>query len=167
MGLYDKDKMIQELLMIFIRLYFVKIYNQAEVYGLHPGQVALMKELSKREGMSQKELADALHIKPPTVAVSVKRMERSGFIKRKQDEFDQRMSRLYLTENGKNICDEMMKIVDDNEKVLFDGFEQGEVYLFKRFLKQMIDNLANSIPDDMKEVDFHEMDKKCRKAEKE
>lgn len=167
MSLYDKDKTIQDLLMIFIRLYFVKIYNQADAYGLHPGQVAVMKELSKKEGMSQKELADALHIKPPTVAVSVKRMEKSGFIKRQQDEFDQRMSRLYLTENGKNICDEMLKIVDDNEKILFAGFEEGEVYLFKRFLKQMIDNLANSLPDDMKEVDFHEMDKKCRKAEKE
>lgn len=167
MSLYDKDKTIQDLLMIFIRLYFVKIYNQADAYGLHPGQVAVMKELSKKEGMSQKELADALHIKPPTVAVSVKRMEKSGFIKRQQDEFDQRMSRLYLTENGKNICDEMVKIIDGNENVLFDGFEEGEAYLFKRFLKQMIDNLANSMPEDMKEVDFHEMDKKCRKAEKE
>lgn len=167
MDFHDKDKTIQELLMAFIRLYFVKIYNQADGYGLHPGQVAVMKELSKKEGMSQKELADALHIKPPTVAVSIKRMEKSGFVTRKQDEFDQRMSRLYLTENGKSICDEMMKIVNDNEKILFAGFEQGEIYLFKRFLKQMIDNLANSMPEDMKEVDFHEMGKKRRRCEKE
>ena len=126
-----------------------------ESYGLHPGQVAVMKALDRKEGMSQRELADILHIKPPTVAVSIKRMEKNGFIERKPDEKDQRITRIYLTQYGKKINQEIVELLQKNEEELFLGFEEGEKYLFKRFFKQMIENLRMSMPKDAKEPDVH------------
>lgn len=153
------DKTAQGLIMELVHMYFLKIYNQMEGYGLHPGQVAAMKELQKKEGMSQRELADALHIKPPTVAVSIKRMEKGGFVERRPDEKDQRIIRIYLTEYGKKVNDEISELLKENEKVLFKEFEEGEIYLFKRFLKQMIGNIRSTIPKNIKEpkLDFHDV----------
>lgn len=152
---YCHSDSVQGYLKELVHLYFVKIYNQMESYGLHPGQVAVMKALDRKEGMSQRELADILHIKPPTVAVSIKRMEKNGFIERKSDEKDQRITRIYLTQYGKKINQEIVELLQKNEEELFQGFEEGEKYLFKRFFKQMIENLRMSMPKDAKEPDVH------------
>ncbi|MBO8464337.1 MAG: MarR family transcriptional regulator [Firmicutes bacterium] len=152
---YCHSDSVQGYLKELVHLYFVKIYNQMESYGLHPGQVAVMKALDRKEGMSQRELADILHIKPPTVAVSIKRMEKNGFIERKPDEKDQRITRIYLTQYGKKINQEIVELLQKNEEELFQGFEEGEKYLFKRFFKQMIENLRMSMPKDAKEPDVH------------
>lgn len=152
---YCHSDSVQGYLKELVHLYFVKIYNQMESYGLHPGQVAVMKALDRKEGMSQRELADILHIKPPTVAVSIKRMEKNGFIERKPDEKDQRITRIYLTQYGKKINQEIVELLQKNEEELFQGFEEGEKYLFKRFFKQMIENLRMSMPKDVKEPDVH------------
>lgn len=158
-GFDEKKETFQEFLKELAHLYFLKVYNQMEDYGLHPGQVAVMKELEKREGRSQRELADLLHIKPPTVAVSIKRMEKSGFVERKQDEKDQRITRIYLTEYGKQVNKEISELLQKNEADLFIGFEEGEKYLFRRFLKQMIQNLHETMPQNVKEpgMHFHEL----------
>ncbi len=152
---YCHSDSVQGYLKELVHLYFVKIYNQMESYGLHPGQVAVMKALDRKEGISQRELADILHIKPPTVAVSIKRMEKNGFIERKPDEKDQRITRIYLTQYGKKINQEIVELLQKNEEELFQGFEEGEKYLFKRFFKQMIENLRMSMPKDAKEPDVH------------
>lgn len=152
---YCHSDSVQGYLKELVHLYFVKIYNQMESYGLHPGQVAVMKALDRKEGISQRELADILHIKPPTVAVSIKRMEKNGFIERKPDEKDQRITRIYLTQYGKKINQEIVELLQKNEEELFQGFEEGEKYLFKRFFKQMIENLRMSMPKDVKEPDVH------------
>ena len=161
----EKEQTVQGLLKELVHTYFLKVYNQMDQYGLHPGQVAVLQELQKKEGMSQRELADALHIKPPTVAVSIKRMEKSGFVERHADEKDQRMLRIYLTEYGKKVNSEILELLRQNEKELFSGFEEGEMYLFKRCLKQMIQNLQYTMPKEVKkpEMPFEHM---CGEKEK-
>ncbi len=54
-----------------------------------------------KDGLSQREIAEKLHIKPPTVNVTVQRLEKAGFLYREADEKDQRISRIYMTEKGK------------------------------------------------------------------
>lgn len=69
-----------------MRLYFTRNYALMEKLDVHPGQVPLLLQLHRHGGMRQKELVGKLMVKPPTVTVMIKRMEKSGFIQRKQDE---------------------------------------------------------------------------------
>ena len=156
MDIFDEQSgTIQSLMKEFAHLYFLRGYNQMDSMGLHPGQVPLLKALYEKEGMSQRELADMLHIKPPTVAVSIKRMEKNGFIERRQDEKDQRITRIYLTEHGKKVNGEIIELLKENEEIIFQGFEEAERYLFKRFFRQMIKNLQMVIPKDVKNPNMH------------
>lgn len=91
--------------------------------------------------MSQREIAEHLRIKPPTVNVTVQRLEKAGFLFRKADEKDQRVSRIYLTEKGKQAKERGMKRVEENEKILFDGFSDAELCLLRRFLEQITANI--------------------------
>lgn len=97
--------------------------------------------LSKREGLSQSEISRELKIKPSTVAVSMKRMEKNGLIVRKTDEKDQRIQRIYGTDKLKMSQKEIYKIVQENEKIMMDGFTESELHLMNRFLHQIYENL--------------------------
>lgn len=94
--------------------------------------------------MSQKEISQKLNISPPTVAVSIKRLERAGFLERKTDEKDQRKSRIYLTEEGRDMIRKSKAYIEENEKVLFKGFSESELCLLRRFFDQMIFNLEQA-----------------------
>ena len=107
------------------RRFMAKCFGQMQELGIYPGQIPVLGLLAHKDGLSQREIAEKLHIKPPTVNVTVQRLEKAGFLYREADEKDQRISRIYMTEKGKQAKESGMKKVQDNEKILLDGFSDG------------------------------------------
>lgn len=70
-------------------------------HGGHPGQAGCLWALGAREGLSQRELAEMVHLAPPTVTAMLQKMEKAGLIERWDDEEDQRITRIRLTETGR------------------------------------------------------------------
>ena len=132
------------ILTMFMRIdrsFMAKCFGQMQELGIYPGQIPVLGLLSYRDGLSQREIAEKLHIKPPTGNVTVQRLEKAGFLYRKADEKDQRISRIYLTEKGKQTKESGMKKVQDNEKILLDGFSEEDLGLLRRFLDQITENI--------------------------
>ena len=123
------------------RRFMGKCFGQMQELGIYPGQIPVLGLLAYKDGLSQREIAEHLRIKPPTVNVTVQRLEKAGFLFRKADEKDQRVSRIYLTEKGKQAKERGMKRVEENEKILFDGFSDAELCLLRRFLEQITANI--------------------------
>jgi DNA-binding MarR family transcriptional regulator len=71
--------------------------------GGHPGQAGLLWAVGTREGVSQRELADMVHLSAPTVTTMLQKMERAGLVERWADEDDQRLTRLKLTDAGREL----------------------------------------------------------------
>lgn len=67
---------------------------------MHPSQSFCCVLIERNPGLSQRELADRIHIKPATVTIMLQRMEKSGLIRRESDPKDQRIQRLFVTESG-------------------------------------------------------------------
>ena len=97
--------------------------------------------------MSQKDIAEELHVKPPTVNVMVQRMEKAGIIGRRHDPDDQRVIRVFLTEKGRQMKRCAARQVEKNEEYVLKGFTEAEKCLFRRFMEQIIDNISN-IPEE-------------------
>lgn len=125
-------------------MYFGRAYEALREMDVHPRQVPMLHLLGKKEGLSQRQISEEMKIKPPTVAVSIKRMEKSGLIIRRADEKDQRMSRIYLSPKGRELNENVQKMVEDSENAIFRGFSESEICLMKRFFKQMIENLEQT-----------------------
>lgn len=60
---------------------------------LKAGQAGILAILQMVGPMSQRELADHIHITPPSVNVAVQKLEKLGYIRKEQDEKDQRMNK--------------------------------------------------------------------------
>ena len=71
--------------------------------GGHPGQSGVLPIIAKHEGISQRELAGMMHLSPPTVTAMLQKMERNGLIERYDDPSDQRVTRLKLTDAGRDL----------------------------------------------------------------
>ena len=110
--------------------------------GIHPRQFPVLMAGTRREGIRLRELADLLRVKPPTVTVTVQRLEKAGLVCKKLDENDQRVSRIYLTESGKNLRDEMEILSRKSEAALTEGFSEEELHLLCGFLGRMMENLT-------------------------
>ena len=124
-----------------IRFHYHRTHMLLDEIGLYPGQPPMLLALSREDGQSQKELASKLNIKPATITMMLKRMERAKLVERRQDSLDQRISRVYITEQGKEAwkkVHEVMKIID---KECFSNFTEEEQVLLRRLLMQMRDNL--------------------------
>ncbi|HMK92842.1 MAG TPA: MarR family winged helix-turn-helix transcriptional regulator [Thermoleophilia bacterium] len=68
---------------------------------VHPGQFFCLRAVSAHDGISQRELADELHVAPPSVSRMLQNMERAGLVERRDDEHDQRVTRVYVTDRGR------------------------------------------------------------------
>ncbi|REJ13590.1 MAG: MarR family transcriptional regulator, partial [Paenibacillaceae bacterium] len=66
--------------------------------GLSPAYAFLLMAVQERNGLTQKELGEVLHLTPSTVTRFVEKLERKLLVTTRQDG---RMSRVYLTDKGR------------------------------------------------------------------
>lgn len=68
-----------------------------------PGARLVLSFLAIKDGITQLDLVKATHLRAPTVSVILKKMEAEGMVKRESDPNDLRVTRVYLTEEGRKI----------------------------------------------------------------
>lgn len=137
----ERFRSMQGAFMQLIHRYTEVCFMQLKNVGIHPGQLPFLKIIKYSAGISQSELATRLHVKPPTIAVSVKRLEKAEVIYRRPDPDDMRVSRIYLTEKGMEVAGQIEVLIETNEKALTAGFSGEEIELAKSFFDRMMQNL--------------------------
>ena len=110
--------------------------------GLHVGQEMILGALWDNEGVTQTELADLLLIQPATVTNALRRLEREGYVDRREDPDDQRISRVFSTEEGRNLKGAIQEKWGQLERESFGGLTAEEGLLLRRLLLQVYQNLA-------------------------
>ncbi|WP_443748092.1 MarR family winged helix-turn-helix transcriptional regulator [Asticcacaulis solisilvae] len=81
---------------------FAQAYKQwLEPMGLTYPQYLVMLLLWEKDGRSVNELGQPLMLDSGTLTPLLKRMEKAGFVTRARDERDERVTRIFLTEDGR------------------------------------------------------------------
>lgn len=117
------------------------ITKSAQKAGLYYGQPMILEYIKENSLCTQKELANSLHISPASVATSIKRLEKSGFVNRVTDSEDVRKNRLSLTESGFKALKEFKNICDETDKEMFKGFSDEECETLCTLLDRLYNNL--------------------------
>lgn len=124
-----------------MRFHFLRSHELLEQIGVYPGQPPLLFALGHHDGLSQKDLANRLNVRPATITVMIKRMEKAGYIKRVQDEIDQRISRVYLTDSGRKLMKEVKQTIKKINYECFTGLTEEEEAFLKTIFIKMRNNL--------------------------
>ena len=148
---FSRENMPVQLLLAQVgHMYKWYVGNLMKDTQMKPGQAGILVILQMMGPMSQRELADRVHITPPSVNVAVQKLEKLGYVRKEQDEKDQRVTRIHLTDCGQKTIENMHDIIQRTEDTLLKNMSTEEKILCRRLLLQMSDNL-------FKEKAFREM----------
>ncbi|MGB9857472.1 MAG: MarR family winged helix-turn-helix transcriptional regulator [Dictyoglomaceae bacterium] len=124
-----------------IREHFIRREKLLSGLKLYRGQAPMLLLLSERDGLTQKEIAEKMKIKPSTVAIMIRRMKKRDLIITKRDEEDKRFSRVYLTDEGRKFICKLKKTYKQLEEECFGNFTEEERETLKNYLERIRDNL--------------------------
>jgi len=119
------------------------MYRISEGTGLHPGQPPLLRVISEMGACTQKEIANKLDCSAASIAVSLKRLENSGYIKKEASKTDLRYNTITLTENGKRVVGIIESNIDKLDEITYADFSGEEIAQFSSFLERARVNLEN------------------------
>ena len=105
--------------------------------GVYQAQHHLLMKISHIQYASQKELAESMEISTATVAVSLKKLEKGGYIKKNMDKTDNRLNQIAITEKGNKVVEQSKQIFDSSERKVFQGLTEEE----KGFLFDLMQKL--------------------------
>lgn len=118
-----------------------RFHMTGEPDKLHPGQMRILIILAEEGCCNQRTLMRELCCSAASVATSVKRLEKSGYVKKETDPDDQRSTRIALTEAGRELALESIQCMKKLETIQLAGFSQEELHQMVNYQDRMMENL--------------------------
>lgn len=128
------------------RIFHGRLRTLAESVGINESYRHLLFHLSHGEGMTQLDLAKATRLKPPTISVTLQKMENDGYVTRVPDENDMRAMRVYLTDKGKEFEAESRRVVRAMDAQAKEGMTDEEIKTLMILHDKIYFNLTGEDP---------------------
>ena len=121
--------------------YKVEIEKELNEFDLHAGQIFILFELWKDDGLSQIELSTRLQLSPPTVNKMVKSLAKNGFVANASCPKDGRLLRVFLTPKGAAIRPRVEEKWQKIEEKIVANLTPTEHLVLAQLFDRLIDNL--------------------------
>lgn len=97
-------------------------------HGAHKchGYGHILDLLSKNEGLSQREIADKLSIRPQSASEAIASMESQGLVEKRTNEQDKRSSLVYITQAGRDRQIALRSERVENARRIFEPLNDAE-----------------------------------------
>ena len=103
-------------------------------WGLSVAQFDVLARVGSRPGMTQQELAESLLVTKGNVCQLLDKMEGSGLLERRPDG---RVNRLFLTDQGRRVHDEVVPRHDELLADQFNSLSEDDQRELLRLLRQI------------------------------
>ena len=128
--------------------YFNQVVSEE---GLFAGQHHIIMMLERVGCATVSQIAEEMRTTSATASVSIKRLEKAGFVEKRSSESDARITKIYLTDKALAVTQRIKAKMDEAEESLPQGLTQEEKYL----LSDLLDKVVNNI------ISQKECDEKC------
>lgn len=120
--------------------------------GVFRGQHHLLMCIARNPNLTQKELAKLQNVSTAAVAVSLKKLEKGGYVSRMIDERDNRSNKIQITEKGLCVVRQSIHIFQEMEEQILTGFTEDEKKQFLSFLIRSGENIKRESEDKINEA---------------
>jgi DNA-binding MarR family transcriptional regulator len=110
-------------------------------YGVSRGQWYFLRILWEEDGLTQRELSDAVGMMEPTTVIAIRSLEKSGFVRRVRNEKDRRKINIFLTDQAKELRGVLLPLAMQVNAAAMAGLSSEHLSLFKDLLRHMSGNL--------------------------
>ncbi|NLL80577.1 MAG: MarR family transcriptional regulator [Clostridiales bacterium] len=109
--------------------------------GIYRGQHHLLMQLFHCPDCTQVEIAEKMEVSAAAVAVGLKKLEKGGYIERRNLLNDNRSNSITLTPKGMQVVDESIAIFHELDDHIFRDFSEEELDRFIEMLERMYKNM--------------------------
>ncbi len=113
------------------------LQKHVNAVGLHSGQVFVLMELWKSDGQRQIDLAARLNLSPPTVNKILGGLLENDFVTRERYEDDARSTRIFLTQKGVQVKEDLEQAWDVLEDQTLANLTDTEALMLKQLLQKL------------------------------
>jgi DNA-binding MarR family transcriptional regulator len=110
-------------------------------YDLTKGQYLYLVRICENPGIIQEKLAEMIKVDRTTAARAIKKLEMNAFIEKKDDEYNQKIKKLFPTEKGKKVYPFIRREHDHSNLVALSGFSEQEVETMFTLLQRVRKNV--------------------------
>jgi len=96
--------------------------------------------LGKCEYINQTELSEKMDIKKSTVVRLIDRMEKEGYVQRKKNIKDRRVTYICLTALGKKLGKELLPLGGEFSDLITRDISDEDMWIFKKVLNKLVEN---------------------------
>jgi len=104
-----------------------------------------LRILADQDGTSQRDLADILHLSRPRVTGILQGMERAGAVVRRPDQQDQRLTRVYLTADGRSLAKEVQAVFTASLHQTIGAMSEEDRAELERLLCILAENTSRAL----------------------
>lgn len=107
----------------------------------------ILDVLSKSDGLSQREIAEMLNIRPQSASEAVASMEAQGLVVKRTNEQDKRSSLIFITQEGRQRQKDLRNERIENARRIFEPLTELE----KETLLQLLNKAASALQENKEE----------------
>lgn len=136
--------------MAFVTSRSGKVFSEALGRRLCPYNVTrtqwiAMYYIHKNHKLTQRELAEIMSLREPTVVRMLQQMELAGYLVRNSSEEDRRRKHLELSPKGEKFCLDLLPVVEQFKEDTTQGISQEDLEKLKDILAKMVENAEKQI----------------------
>jgi len=127
------------------RLFAKVMDKRLKPLGMSCGQMPVFFALSARPALSQKQLAEAAATEQPTMAATLKRMQRDGLLVKRPNPQDGRSALYSLSPKALERSGEIRAAVDEINAAALSSLEEGERATFLATMAKVVGTLEDRL----------------------
>ena len=114
--------------------------------GLSSAQLTVLCSLAMSpRPLTQRELAQSMHVESPTIVRLLDRLEFKGWVRREQAPDDRRMKHVLLTEKGLPYFDELVRVAEKLQAKLLEGIPEDRLRTAREVLATIQQRLGGEM----------------------
>lgn len=146
----DQDSPSHQLIWQYMRvmkLHRIILERQLNKTGVYRSQHQILLYIAKNPNVSQKEIAKLHGVSTATIAVSLKKLEKGGYIRRIVDQEDNRFNQICITDKGSDVAEHSRIFFRQVEDQMFSGISEQEIRYMGKIFDRIYENMSIFLPE--------------------
>lgn len=102
---------------------------------------SFLRRLWDEDGMTQRELASALGLTPPTAVSAIDNLQRRGLVERRLSGTDRRKRHIFLTDKARHLIEELRHHATAVNDIAVADLTSAEAHQLMQYLHKVVDSL--------------------------
>jgi MarR family transcriptional regulator, organic hydroperoxide resistance regulator len=123
------------------RVFARALQERIQAEGIPIGSWPFLRHLWQEDGITQRELTNAVGLMQPNTNVALKQLTRRGWVKQSRDHDDKRKIRIHLTPKGRELFFRAFPLALQAREQALADFSEHEIATLRSLLKRITKNL--------------------------